>query len=257
MGILSAALETCGTRIGDYPSLADLILDHGCKHLFQLARSENSTVLCLALRVISTIFDVMRSHLKLQRELFFVFMIDRLDLGSQSKALNSSQTKKDNGSSSRPGTSGATTAEEKEINGRPRPGVLPARGEIRELMLETLSHIARHPSFMVDLYVNYDCDVNCEDLFETVIELLAKVRNIYFADGNPADRSLFTKGVHSPQSLLHGPEAQQASQLLCLDTLLEFVKHMSSRAEGVCNLFMEYLVIYDIFHFRIDNPGLK
>ena len=55
---------------------------------------------------------------------------------------------------------------------------MPARGEIRELMLETLSHIARHPSFMVDQYANYDCDVNCEDLFEKLVDLLAKVRNL-------------------------------------------------------------------------------
>ena len=56
-----------------------------------------------------------------------------------------------------------------------RPTVTPAKGETRELMLETLHHLAHQPSFMVDLYVNYDCDINCEDLFDKLVEFLCKV----------------------------------------------------------------------------------
>jgi brefeldin A-resistance guanine nucleotide exchange factor 1 len=53
--------------------------------------------------------------------------------------------------------------------------VTPARGETRDLILETLSQISRHPSFMVDLYINYDCDINCENVFERLIDFLTKV----------------------------------------------------------------------------------
>lgn len=155
-----------------------LIQDHGCKYLFQLARSDNPSVLYMALRVISTMFETMRKYLKLQQELFLTFTIDRLapppPTKSQLAMLASPRTGSPVIGSPNPSmTSFAESASENV--GPTRPSVAPARGETRELMLETLSHIARHPSFMTDLFVNYDCDVNCEDLFERLIEFLTKV----------------------------------------------------------------------------------
>lgn len=186
--ILNSAIEACGTRIGDYPSLAVLILDHGCKYLFQLARSDNPAVLQGALRTISSLFETMRPHLKLQQELYLAFSIDRL---ATPPLLRSNTTKKYQSNSPRPGTSAASTPTlgpvdtELELEkGSPvpsRPPVQPARGDTRDLMLETLSQISRHPSFMVDLYTNYDCDINCENLFERLIEFLTKVGRARFA----------------------------------------------------------------------------
>lgn len=179
--ILNSTIETCGTRIGDYPSLVVLILDYGCKYLFQLARSDNPAVLQGALRTISSLFETMRPHLKLQQELFLAFSIDRL----ATPPLLRSSTKKLQTSSPRPGASvtstptlGPVDTELELEKGSPvpsRPPVQPARGDTRDLMLETLSQISRHPSFMVDLYANYDCDINCENLFERLIEFLTKV----------------------------------------------------------------------------------
>ena len=181
LSILNATIEACGTRIGDYPSLVVLILDHGCKYLFQLARSDNPAVLQGALRAISSLFETMRPHLKLQQELFLAFSIDRL----ATPPLQRSNTKKRPPGSPRPGTPATSTPTlgpvdtELELEkGSPvpsRPPVQPARGDTRDLMLETLSQISRHPSFMVDLYTNYDCDINCENLFERLIEFLTKV----------------------------------------------------------------------------------
>ena len=182
LSILNATIETCGTRIGDYPSLVVLILDHGCKNLFQLARSDNSAVLQGALRTISSLFETMRSHLKLQQELYLAFSIDRL---ATPPLPRSHMTKKHQTSSPRPDTPATSTPTlgpvDTELDldkGSPvpsRPPVQPARGDTRDLMLETLSQISRHPSFMVDLYTNYDCDINCENLFERLIEFLTKV----------------------------------------------------------------------------------
>ncbi|KAN0075361.1 hypothetical protein V8E55_011384 [Tylopilus felleus] len=219
LSILNATIEACGTRIGDYPSLVVLILDHGCKYLFQLARSDNPAVLQGALRAISSLFETMRPHLKLQQELFLAFSIDRL----ATPPLQRSNTKKRPPGSPRPGTPATSTPTlgpvdtELELEkGSPvpsRPPVQPARGDTRDLMLETLSQISRHPSFMVDLYTNYDCDINCENLFERLIEFL-------------------TKGVH-PWQYSSAPEAQQLhSQYLCLDMLLAFVNDMAARAQG-------------------------
>jgi len=181
--ILNAALETSGTIIGDYPSLSGLILDPGCKYLFQLARSDNASVLQASLRTITTVFQTMRKHLKLQQELFLAFSIDRLAAPPQLKPLNSKRN--NNATSPRLGTPATGTPilgpvdTELELDkgspGPSRPPVQPARGDTRDLMLETLSQLCRHPSSMVDLYVNYDCDINCENLFERLIEFLTKV----------------------------------------------------------------------------------
>lgn len=179
--ILCTALEVSGTCFGDYPSLSRILFDHGCKHLFQLARSDNPTVLYLTLRVIATLFDTLRPHLKLQQELFLTYTIDRLAL----------PTSKIQGQISTPSSRGMPTpssqtpplipgledsgSDLKSETPTPRPTVAPARGETRELMLEMLSSLASPPSFMVDLWTNYDCDLNCEDLFERLIVFLTKV----------------------------------------------------------------------------------
>ena len=70
---------------------------------------------------------------------------------------------------------GPPESDPEKVPATPRLLVAPARGDTRELLLETLSQISRHPSFMVDLYINYDCDMNCENMFERLIEFAAKV----------------------------------------------------------------------------------
>lgn len=184
--VLNTAFETSGTVIKDYPSLMSLIQDHGCKYLFQLARSSNANVLQMSLRVISTMLETMRSKLKLQQELFLAFTIDKLAPAVPTRAqIFAIAQQKGLYASPRPGSSTPSTPIpstpvindiEEENVGPSKPVIAPAKGETRELMLETLGHVARYPSFMVDLFVNYDCDVNCEDLFEKLIDFLTKVR---------------------------------------------------------------------------------
>ncbi|KAI6110037.1 hypothetical protein F5141DRAFT_822489 [Pisolithus sp. B1] len=218
LGILNATIETCGTVIGNYPSLLSLIVDHGCKHLFQLARSDNPSMLQAALRTIATLFETMRPYLKLQQELFLTFTIDRL---ATPLPPRSNMAKKIQPGSSRPATPStpvlapvnADSDVEKGSLTPPRPLVQPARGETRDLMLETLSQISRHPWFMVDLYTNYDCDINCDNLFERLIDFL-------------------TKGVYAMQTSSVSEAQQLHSQFLCLDMLLGFVGDMAARAEG-------------------------
>ncbi|KZT74208.1 Sec7-domain-containing protein [Daedalea quercina L-15889] len=208
--ILNAALEASGTHLCAFPSLTALIVDQGCKFLFQLARSDNFGVLQAALRTVATMFEVMRPKLKLQQELFLAFSVDRLAPPPPAKGQATFGK-----SSPRPPTPippHLDTDAEKPPQ-TPRLLVAPAKGDTRELLLETLCLISRHPSFMVDLYVNYDCDMNCENMFERIVE---------FA----------TKGIY-PAEALGGREVQQQNaQDLCLDIVLGFVNHMTSRAGG-------------------------
>jgi len=179
--ILNTALEVAGTYCGEYPSLSNILFDHGCKYLFLLARSDNPTVLYLSLRVISTLFDTLRPHLKLQQELFLTFTIDRLALPVPKTPHQLGASLKAGSLPSMPSSPlppSVVEDSESDLGSRTptaRPTVAPARGETRELMLEMLGSLASPPSFMVDLWTNYDCDLNCEDLFERLISFLTRV----------------------------------------------------------------------------------
>ncbi len=125
--------------------------------------------------------ETMQRELKLQQELFLAFTIDRLAPPPGPKPNPFAVGNR--GASSRPGTPSGTphlgpTAvdnDSEKAPSTPRLLVAPARGDTRELLLETLSLLSRHPSFMVDLYTNYDCDMNCENMFERLIEFATKV----------------------------------------------------------------------------------
>lgn len=190
LGILNAAFEEAGHAISLFPSLRALIVDPACKFLFQLARSENSSILHLASRTVSTIFDCMRKDLKLQQELFLTFTVDRLSLPP---ARLQAPNRRGGLNSPRPGTPSLSTPPlgptDEKSDSKPRPTAPPARGEIREYILEILSHIVQRPDFMVDIYANYDCDTNCENLFERLIEFLTKVPFHLSFYGIPADFS--------------------------------------------------------------------
>lgn len=186
LGILNAAFEASGSTIAQFPSLKAIIVDPGCKFLFQLARSENNMVLHWALRTISTVLDTMRRNLKLQQELFLTFTIDRLAPSltqNGGKSHTPALGAKPRANSPSPGTPATHSpllmpVEKSDSEASTPPARLlvpPARGETRDLILETLAHIAGHPSFMVDLYTNYDCDINCENLFERLTDFLTKV----------------------------------------------------------------------------------
>ncbi|OCH87410.1 Sec7-domain-containing protein [Obba rivulosa] len=220
--ILNVAFEVAGTRIADFPSLSSLILDHGCKFLFLLARSDNPTVLQTSLRTIATMLETMRPKLKLQHELFLAFTMDRL---APTQAGKTQSSLGPGGKSASPRPSGSATStphlgpvdaisDVDHVPPTPRVLATPARGDTRHLLLETLCLISRHPSFMVDLYTNYDCDMNCENMFERLIDFT-------------------TKGIYpAPSSTGHEAHPQD-TRFLCLDMVLAFVNHMAARAEGL------------------------
>lgn len=46
--------------------------------------------------------------------------------------------------------------------------------EIRELALDNLFQLLRVPGFAAELYINYDCDLYCTNIFENITKLLSK-----------------------------------------------------------------------------------
>ncbi len=185
LGILNTSLEVSGSRLGYFPSLRAMILDHGCKYLFQLAQSENASVFQLTLRTISTMMNAMRKHLKLQQELFLAYTLDRLAPPMTGKPSRlGTPVPKGGFFSPRPGTPRSHSPSLEHVDeteaekGSPtpnKPSVVPARGGARDLLLEILSQISSYPGFLVELFSNYDCDVNAENLFDRVLDVLTKV----------------------------------------------------------------------------------
>jgi len=47
--------------------------------------------------------------------------------------------------------------------------------EMKEMALEAIVQIWRIPSFVTELYINYDCDFYSSNLFEDLTKLLSKV----------------------------------------------------------------------------------
>ena len=46
--------------------------------------------------------------------------------------------------------------------------------ETREMALESLVEFCREPQLMMDIYTNYDCDMQCTNLFEDMVKFLSK-----------------------------------------------------------------------------------
>lgn len=229
LNMLCSVFEVAGSSMGRFPSLCGIVQDSACKHLFQLARSENPTILAFSLRTISALFETMREHLKLQHELFLSFLMDRLaptfPLAAepwnevvQSAAAGRSSSIGD--ASARAGTPDlGPSAPPPPPPPPPMPRTsdkAPAQGEIRELMLDTLSLLFRNYQLprtqdrMVDLWINYDCDTNSENMYERTIRFLCRAIH-----------------ASNPQY----PGYQESSQLLALDAILSFVSGMATRQE--------------------------
>ena len=134
LSLLNTILETGGEMLGSIPQIVDLIQSQLCKYLLQDSQTEELPVLALVLRVIFNLFNSIKSHLKVQLEVFFT----SVHLGiceSRSELVTSEQ---------------------------------------KEIALESLLEFCREPALMVDLYKNYDCDVQCTNLFETLCGCLCR-----------------------------------------------------------------------------------
>jgi len=215
LGLLNIAFEVAGRSIGRFPALRAMVADQLCKHLFQLARSDNLQLLSTSLRVITNIFDTMREHLRLQQELFLSFLLDRLVQplpstapGTRKAEVEAALDQATWGAGER--DPGVVTGKERERWERERERTGREAAEARELMLDILGHFARGEYDMADLWVNYDCNVEGEDLAERLIKF-------------------FSRGVFpSPFGVAY---IQDNTQLGCLDTVLGLVASMANRLD--------------------------
>lgn len=216
--ILDVALTTGGKTLSNVQSIRSTLSDQGCKYLFQLARLEASPLLIMTMRVITLLFDTFKPYLKLQQELFMSFLIERLSPSNSNSNVNSPDFQPpfdpfytweasvmpqgeahnvDNENDKMLNTSGSATP-----SLAPAKSAKPAFGTTRQLLLETLVYFIHRPGFLSELWLNYDSDIDCDDIFERTLSFI--VQGIF-----PQENSSFD------------------SQILCLDATLSFVSQMN------------------------------
>ena len=77
-----------------------------------------------------------------------------------------------------------------------------ASPEQKELVLESLLDFCFEPSLMVDLYVNYDCDVQCTNLFENLFKCLCRNAEPGFTEDGGAGIALNTLHLHALEGIM-------------------------------------------------------
>ena len=215
--IIDVVLEVAGPSIAKHSSLSQLAKDDLCRHLFQLVRSENMLLLNGSLRVAGTLLQTCREVLKLQQELFLSYLVaclhPRVDIPQEpgiDPALYEGIPQAPKLVKPPPSQASSGRSTPVPVKDRQKLGLEGGsrRPDARESMVESIGALVRMPTFMAELFVNYDCEVDRADLCEDMVGLLS--RNAF-----PDSATWSTTNVPP----------------LCLDALLGFVQSMAERLE--------------------------
>ncbi|KAI9842991.1 MAG: GDP/GTP exchange factor for ARF [Thelocarpon superellum] len=218
MRILDVALEVAGPSITKHPSLSELARDHLCRFLFQLVRSDNMSILHESLRLTGTLLATCRGLLKLQQELFLSYLVaclhPRVEIPSElgiDPALYAGVPQAPKLVRASPSQSSSGRSTPVPVKDRQKLGMEGGsrKPDAREAMVESVGALARIPSFLVELFVNYDCEVDRSDLCEDMVGLLS--RNAF-----PDSATWSTTNVPP----------------LCLDALLGYVQFIADRLDA-------------------------
>jgi golgi-specific brefeldin A-resistance guanine nucleotide exchange factor 1 len=218
--IIDVALEVAGPSIAKHPSLASLAKDDLCRHLFQLVRSDQMPILQSSLRVTGTLLATCKGVLKLQQEQLLSYLVaclhPRVEIPREAgippalyegvplapKLVKPSAAPTKTPSSGRSTPVPVKDRQKLGLEGGSR------KPDAREAMVESIGALARIPSFMVELFVNYDSEIDRFDLCEEVVGLLS--RNAF-----PDSATWSTTNVPP----------------LCLDALLGYVNFIAERLD--------------------------
>jgi brefeldin A-resistance guanine nucleotide exchange factor 1 len=216
--VVDVALEVAGPSIASHPSLANLAKDTLCRHLFQLVRSDNMAILNESLRVAGTLLATCRNVLKLQQELYLSYLVaclfPRVEIPIEPGIEPSlyegvlhapSIVKQPQQPSSSSGRSTPVPVKDRQKLGLEGGARKP---DAREAMVENLGGLVRIPSYMAELFVNYDCEVDRGDVCMDIVGLLSR---------NAFPDSATWSTVNVPP--------------LCLDALLGFVQSIADRLD--------------------------
>lgn len=218
MRIIHVALEVAGPFIARHPALATIAEDRLCCYLFQLVRSDNMAILQESLIVAGTLLATCRPVLKLQQELFLSYLVACLhptveiprepgiDPSLYSGIPQTPKLVKPPSTPTQQPTSGRSTPV--PIKDRQKLGLEGGsrKPDARQAMVEGIGVLSRMPTFMVELFVNYDCDADRADLCEDTVGLLTR-------NALPDSATWSTTSVPP----------------LCLDALLRYIQFVAER----------------------------
>jgi golgi-specific brefeldin A-resistance guanine nucleotide exchange factor 1 len=219
MRIIHVALEVSGPFIARHPALATIAEDRLCCYLFQLVRSDNMAILQESLIVAGTLLATCRGVLKLQQELFLSYLVACLhptveippEAGiDPSLYAGIPQTPKLVKAPATPNQSNSGRSTPVPIKERQKLGLEGGarKPDARQAMVEGIGVLSRMPNFMVELFVNYDCDADRSDLCEDMIGLLSR-------NALPDSATWSTTSVPP----------------LCLDALLRYIQYLAERLD--------------------------
>jgi brefeldin A-resistance guanine nucleotide exchange factor 1 len=215
--IIDVALEVAGPSIAKHPTLATVAEDRLCRYLFQLVRSDNMAILHESLIVAGTLLATCRGVLKLQQELFLAYLVACLhprvpipqepgiDPSLYAGVPQAPKLVKPPPSQSSSGRSTPVPVKDRRQLGMEGGSRKP---DAREAMVESVGALARIPSFMVELFVNYDCEVDRSDMCEDMVGLLSR-------NAIPDSATWSTTSVPP----------------LCLDALLGYIQFIAERLD--------------------------
>ncbi|KAL2878804.1 GDP/GTP exchange factor for ARF [Colletotrichum sp. CLE4] len=215
--IIHVALEVSGPSIARHPALAGIAEDRLCCYLFQLVRSDNMAILQEALIVAGTLLATCRGVLKLQQELFLSYLVACLhpsveiprepgiDPSLYAGIPQSPKLVKPPPSQTSSGRSTPVPVKDRQKLGLEGGARKP---DARQAMVENIGVLSRMPTFMAELFVNYDCDADRADLCEDMIGLLSR-------NALPDSATWSTTSVPP----------------LCLDALLRYIQFIAERLD--------------------------
>ncbi len=79
------------------------------------------------------------------------------------------------------------------------------------LILQVFNKIAQNPRFILEIFVNYDCDIETRNILERIIDCLGKISN-----------GKYTKSEHA---IIIQPEEERSLKLMALETMTAIVKN--------------------------------
>lgn len=215
--IIHVALEVAGPSIARHPALATIAEDRLCCYLFQLIKSDNMAILQESLLVAGTLLSTCRGVLKLQQEKFLSYLVACLHVSLEiprepgidpSLYADIPQAPK----LVKPPPSQLNGGRETPVPVRERQKLGLEGGarkpDARQAMVENICVLARMPTFLVELFVNYDCDANLADLCEDMVGMLSR-------NALPDSATWSTTSVPP----------------LCLDALLRYIQFIAERLD--------------------------
>uniref|UniRef100_A0A8C1JK83 Golgi-specific brefeldin A-resistance guanine nucleotide exchange factor 1 n=1 Tax=Cyprinus carpio TaxID=7962 RepID=A0A8C1JK83_CYPCA len=102
--------------------------------------------------------------------------------------------------------------------------------EMKEMALEAIVQLWRIPSFVTELYINYDSDFYCSNLFEDLTKLLSK-------NAFPVSGQLYTTHLLSLEALLTVIDSTEAHcQAKVLNSAAQQDQSESTTVEGDCSV---------------------